>query len=188
MIIIIVLGSLVFDIRKKDPMPKFGGKEMFFFFSFFDTVSKFRSVVSQSQLLLQACIIHDLSGFLLGESLSMPHINDLGIQGKHLGEERQSLLFGKADKMRKQIQKLRENFKSLEETKQKNKKREHGIRKLKGNTSKLFQRCKEERNKSGGGRNETKYYLEDGTYKENENFEIWAEKLRKMWKKVNCLQ
>ena len=123
-----------------------------------------------------------------GESLSMPHINDLGIQGKHLGEERQSLLFGKADKMRKQIQKLRENFKSLEETKHKSRRREHGIRKLKGNTSKLFQRCKEERNKSGGGRNETKYYLEDGTYKENENFEIWAEKLRKMWKKVNCLQ
>ena len=30
----------------------------------------------------------------------------------------------------------------------------------------------------------TKYYLEDGKYEENANFESWADKLRRMWEKV----
>ena len=30
----------------------------------------------------------------------------------------------------------------------------------------------------------TRYYLEDGKYEENANFESWADKLRRMWEKV----
>ena len=55
-------------------------------------------------------------------------------------------------------------------------------KKTRGKKAKAFRR-KEKRKKSGQG---GKYYLEDGTYEENENFESWAKKLRRMWKKVNA--
>ena len=91
--------------------------------------------------------------------------------------------------MRGRIQKLRENFKGFDETKPKRKRGEHGKRKSKGKTrdkkARNFQ-SKEKRKKSRQAGETEKYYLEDGTYEENKNFESWAKKLRRMWKKVEA--
>ena len=93
------------------------------------------------------------------------------------------MFISKTGERRETIQKLRENFKRLDETKPKKR------RKLKGKTrdkkARHFQR--KEKRKISGHRGETeKYYLEDGTYEENENFDSWAKKLRRMWKKVKA--
>ena len=109
---------------------------------------------------------------------------EIPIQDKHPGRTRQAAIFEK-------IQKLRENFKRLDETKPKNRKGEQGKRKFKDKTrdkrGKLFQSRDKRKKFSQGGKTKkvTRYYLEDGKYEENENFEDWADKLRRMWKKVD---
>ena len=34
----------------------------------------------------------------------------------------------------------------------------------------------------------TRYYMENGKYKQNKKFESWADEVTKMWKKVNIPQ
>ena len=91
--------------------------------------------------------------------------------------------------MRGKIKQLRENSKVFDETKPKKRKGAHGKRNLKGKPREKNARRvqSKEKRKNSGQRGETeKYYLEDGTYEENKNFESWAKKLRKMWKKVKA--
>ena len=93
--------------------------------------------------------------------------------------------------MKGKIQKLRENFKRLDETKPKNGRGEHGNRKEEGKTrgkkTKSF-RNKAKRKKSREEGKTDRYYLEDGKYEENEKFESWTDKLRRMWEKVGASQ
>ena len=104
-----------------------------------------------------------------------------------MGRTRQAAIFsGKTEKNPK----LRENFKRLDETKPKKRRSEHGKRRLKGKTrgkkGNVFGSKKQRKKSSKRGKADraTKYYLEDGKYEENENFERWADKLRRMWEKV----
>ena len=85
---------------------------------------------------------------------------------------------------------LRENFKRLDETKPKTGRGEHGKRKEKprGRTAKRSQKQRKKSSERGKTDRVTRYYLEDGKYEENENFESWAEKLKKMWEKVGASQ
>ena len=105
----------------------------------------------------------------------------------------------KTEKMRNKIEKLRKNFKLLDETKPKGKMGGKCKRKKKGKKSKKRKSCRRKRKKSrgrgkkksrGGKRpkKKTRYYLENGKYKRNKKFESWADEVTKMWKKVNIPQ
>ena len=135
------------------------------------------------------------AGLSSGGSKRLSQINELGtpIDGKHMeGRTRQDAIFSsKTEQMKGKIQKLRENFKRLDETKPKNGRGEHGNRKEEGKTrgkkTKSF-RNKAKRKKSREEGKTDRYYLEDGKYEENEKFESWAEKLRRLWEKVGASQ
>ena len=95
----------------------------------------------------------------------------------------------KTEKMRKKIEKLRKNFKLLDETKPKGKTRKKCKRKKK--RGKKTKSCGRKRKKSRGEKRpkkKTRYYLENGKYKRNKKFDSWADEVTKMWNKVNILQ
>ena len=121
-----------------------------------------------------------------GRITSLSQTNELGIpiHGKHMERTRQTAISSsKTEKMRGRNQNWRENFKRLAETKAK-----HGSRVKK---AKKVGKSKKQRKKSvarGKSERVTRYYLEDGKYEENENFESWADKLRRMWEKVGASQ
>ena len=92
----------------------------------------------------------------------------------------------KSGKLRKKILQLRKNFKSLDETRPK----EKGRNKCKGKggdkkTKACKGRSKRKRSKRVRNRKKkTRYYLENGKYKRNKKFDSWADEATRMWKKV----
>ena len=124
-------------------------------------------------------------------------VNGLDIPSQNEADHREkskraAAATSKTEKMREKIKQLRKNFKLLDQTKPKGKRGEKCKRKKKGNKrSKKKNSCRRKRKKSKGGKRmkkKTRYYMENGKYKQNKKFESWADEVTKMWKKVNIPQ
>ena len=91
----------------------------------------------------------------------------------------------KSGKLRKKILQLRRNFKSLDETRPKEKDRNKCKGKGRDKKTKACKgRSKRKRSKRVRNRKKkTRYYLENGKYKRNKKFDSWADEATRMWKK-----